>query len=200
MKRASGIDSLVKGVRKPVVKPSKSDKPKKVSVKIVSVGKLLTQGMRKPVVNPTEQRKRFLVLAWQLYKNVKLSEEQRLYLADAFERIGNGESADAALKLKRGKGQKARDDESREKISLVFAQVASKIAPVDGAFPGEGMSLVEAMTSITPFVRKLFGVEASEKYSIEYLQKLWNDPSYAHMRSPFRSPFDPDSPFPLSQS
>lgn len=150
--------------------------------------------MRKPAVNPTEQRKRFLALASQLYKDEELSEEQRLYLADAFERIGNGDSADVALRLKRGRGQKETDDESRQKFSLVFAQVASKIAPVDGPFLGGGMSLVKALESVTPFVRQLFGVEGSEKYSIEYLQKLWNDPSYAHMQNPFRTPFDPDSP------
>lgn len=152
--------------------------------------------MRKPIVNPTEQRKRFLALAYQLRNNINLTEEQRLYLADAFERIGKGGvSADEVLYLKRQKGQKERNDISRQRISIVFALVAKKIAAVDSPFPGEGMSLIDALESVTPLVRQLFGVEDSEKYSIEYLQKLWNDPSYAHMRTPFRSPFDPDSPF-----
>jgi hypothetical protein len=152
-------------------------------------------GMRKPVVNPTEQRKRFLVLAEQLYKGIPLSDEQIEHLASRFERIGNGESSDAVFHLKRNPGQKIDNEEHRQKMSLVFVQIAHYIASPDGYPKGEGLSLIDAFEKVAPLARGLFGEDKnSEKYSPEYLSKVWNDPSYRHMRTTLRTPFDPDSP------
>lgn len=63
--------------------------------------KPLKQGTRKPTVSPTEQRKLFRSVAAQLRRGESLSEDQTRYLAEAFDRIGSGESADKALQLKR---------------------------------------------------------------------------------------------------
>lgn len=153
------------------------------------------QGMRKPVPNPTEQRTRFLALAAQLRKGTPLNDKQIEYLASGFEKIGNGESSDAVFHLKRNPGQKIDNEEHRRKMSLVFVQIAHYIASTDGYPKGEGLSLTEAFEKVAPLARGLFGEnENSEKYSPEYLSKVWNDPSYRHMRTTLRTPFDPDSP------
>ena len=153
------------------------------------------QGMRKPVPNPTEQRTRFLALAVQLRKGKPLNDEQIEYLASGFERIGNGESSDAVFHLKRNRGQKIDNEEHRRKMSLVFVRIADYLAFRDGHPYGEGPTLTEALEKVAPFARALFGDDKnSENYSPEYLSKVWNDPSYRHMRTTLRTPFDPDSP------
>jgi hypothetical protein len=119
-----------------------------------------------------------------------------LNLASGFERIGYGESSDAVFHLNRKRGQKIDNEEHRRTMSLVFIQIAHYIAPRDGWPRGEGLSLIEAFEKVGPRARALFGEdENSEKYSPEYLRKVWNDPSYGHMRTTVRTPFDPDSPF-----
>ncbi len=153
------------------------------------------QGMRKPIPNPTEQRTRFLALAVQLRKGTPLNSEQIEYLASGFEKIGNGESSDAVFNLKRNPGQKIDNEEHRRTMSLVFVQIAHYISSPDGYTKGEGLSLTEAFEKVAPLARALFGEDKnSEKYSPEYLSKVWNDPSYRHMRSTLRTPFEPDSP------
>lgn len=151
-------------------------------------------GRRKALVNPTEQRERLGALAVQLKEGTPLNAAQMTYLADVFEKISQGEKADDALHLSRTKGQRKLDEQSRQKISLVFSMVASLIAPADGQFSGEGLTLIAALERTSPLVKELFGVEESDRYSVEYLKNLWYDPSYAHMRNPFRSSFEPDFP------
>ena len=159
------------------------------------------QGMRKPVPNPTEQRTRFLALSLQLRRGTPLNDEQIEYLASGFERIGNGESSDTVFHLKRNPGQKIDNEDHRRTMSLVFAQIAYYTSPPDGHTKGEGMSLTEAFEKVAPLARALFGEDKnSEKYSPEYLSKVWNDPSYGHMRTTLRTPFDPDSPLPYLPS
>jgi hypothetical protein len=154
------------------------------------------QVMRKPIPNPTEQRNRFLNLAVQLRQGTPLNDDQTEYLASRFERIGKGESSDVVFHLKRNPGQKIDNEEHRRRMSLVFLQVAHLIASPDGSPKGEGLSLIEAFEKVGPLARALFGEDKnSEKYSPEYLSKVWNDPSYGHMRTTLRTPFDPDSPF-----
>jgi hypothetical protein len=151
--------------------------------------------MRKPVVNPTEQRTRFLALAVQLREGPQLSDEQIEYLASGFERIGKGESSDAVFHLKRNPGQKIDNEEHRRTMSLVFIQIAHYIASPNGRPEGEGLTLKEAFEKVAPLARALFGEDKnSENYSPEYFNKIWNDPSYKHMKTTFRTPFDPDSP------
>ena len=155
----------------------------------------LQQGMRKPVISPTEQRKRFLALAVQLRKGTPLNSEQIAYLASGFEKIGNGESSDAVFHVKRNQGQKIDNEEHRRKMSLVFVQIAHYISSPDEYTKGEGLSLTDAFEKVGPLARALFGEDKnSEKYSPEYLSKVWKDPSYGHMRTTLRTSFDPDSP------
>jgi len=152
---------------------------------------------RKALVNPTEQRERLGALAVQLRDGTPLNASQMAYLADVFEKISQGGKADDALHLSRAKGQRKLAEQSRQKMSFVFSMVASLIAPVDGQFPGEGLTLIAALERVSPLVKELFGVEESDKYSVEYLKNLWYDPSYTHMHNPFRSSLDPDFPEPL---
>lgn len=152
------------------------------------------RGMRKPVVNPTEQRKFFLALAAQLRSGTPLSTKQAEYLADRFEKMGHGDSADAVFLLKRTPGQKIDNEDHRRKMSLVFVQIAHYMAPPDRFPPGEGLSLTEAISKVVPLARELLGNKNSDQYSEEYLYKLWHDPSYAHMKTTVRTPLDPDSP------
>ena len=157
------------------------------------------RGMRKPIANPSEQRKRFLALGMYLKAGEPLTKAHREYLADRFVRIGNGESADAVFHLKRGPGQSEDDELRRQKISVVFAHVAELMCLAGDGYPGsgEGLSLDKALEKAAPLARRLFGVEDSDQYDALYLRKLWYDPSYAHMRTPVRTPFDPDSPVPF---
>jgi len=157
------------------------------------------RGMREPTINPTEQQTRFLALGVHLREGKQLTKEQTEYLADCFVRIGNGESADVVFHLKRGPGQSKHDELSRQKISVVFAHVAELMCLAGDGYPGsgEGLSLDKALEKVVPLARKLFGVEDSDQYDARYLRKLWYDPSYAHMKTPVRTPFDPDSPVPF---
>ena len=157
-------------------------------------------GMREPVPNPTEQRVRFVALAHSLRDGIPLSKEHTEYLASCFEKIGRGESADVVFLLKRRRGQRAKDEDQRRKMSLVFAQIAHYIASTEGHPPGEGLSLTEALQKVVPLAQAIFGVDNTESYSPEYLNRVWHDPSYAHMRTTLRTPFDPDSPLAFAPS
>ena len=70
------------------------------------------------------QLKRFRELSRRLNQGESLTAEEQQYFAKAFERIGNGESADLVFEIKRGPGDKARDDIQKKKISLIFQLVA----------------------------------------------------------------------------
>ena len=153
--------------------------------------------LRKPIPTELDQRKRFKALAHFLRRGNQLTTEQAHYLADRFDRIGNGESADSVFYLKRTAGIKAADEVARRNISFIFSLVATWILPTDGPFPGAGLNLEMALEKASTLARDLFENENPDTYSVEYLKKLWHDPSYCHMRSPFRSPLDPDSPYPI---
>ncbi|NDG19762.1 MAG: hypothetical protein EB117_16065 [Betaproteobacteria bacterium] len=157
------------------------------------------RGMRKPIPTPQEQQIRFLYLAMHLKAGKPLTKELADYLADGFLRISAGESADVVFHLKRGPGQSEDDELRRQKISVVFAHVAELMCLAGDGYPGsgDGLSLDKALEKAAPLARRLFGVEDSDQYDALYLRKLWYDPSYAHMRTPVRTPFDPDSPVPF---
>jgi hypothetical protein len=154
------------------------------------------RGMREPTINPTEQQTRILALGVHLKDGKQLTKEQTEYLADCFVRIGNGESADVVFHLKRAPGKSEDGEERRRKMSLLFTYLAQLMARRVEEFPelGEGLSPDEAFEKAEPMARELFGAEGTNSYSVEYLRKLWYDPSYAHMRTTFRTPFDPDAP------
>jgi hypothetical protein len=155
---------------------------------------------RRAIINPIEQRKRFLLLAAHLRNGKNLTDDQSRYLASAFEKIGNGESADKVFHLKRGQGQTQIAEKRRTTMSLVFAQVAHYMSPKDGFPPGEGLNLNDAMEKVVPLARSLFStIDNPDSYSMEYLLKCWHDPSYAHMRTTYRTALDPDSPFAITQ-
>ncbi len=156
------------------------------------------KGTRQPRINPTEQRKLLLYLAQQIRNGLALTKEQSEYLASCFERIGNGESADAVFHVKRGRGQKIDNESRRIKMSLVFSFIAQLISPQSEDSFGAGMTLIDAFIKAGPLARELMGTDDPNAYSPEYLSKLWNDPSYAHMKTTLRTPLDPDSPFALT--
>ena len=148
------------------------------------------------------QLKRFRELSRRLNEGESLTVEEKIYFAKAFDRIGNGESADLVFRIKRGPGDKARDDTQKKKISLIFQLVATAILPKatanDSASSrafGLGMTLEQAFEWVSPRASELFGNESPSAYGPEHLKKLWYDPQYAHMKSPFRSAQDLDSPF-----
>lgn len=151
---------------------------------------------RKPVPGEMDQRKRFKALAHFLRQGNPLTTEQAQYLADSFDLIGDGESADIAFRLK-ARGHQATDEAARRNISFLFSLVATWILPADGPLPGYGWTLQAALERASELARDQFKSENPDSYSVEYLKKLWNDPSYGHMRSPFRSALDPDSPYPI---
>ena len=159
--------------------------------------KKVKNGNRKPIVNPTEQRKGFLQLAEQLRSGQPLLQAQMDYLAPRFQRIGEGESADLVFHLKRQPGQKIEDEERRKKMRLVFSLIATLKASPHERLNGENLPLHIALEKGSELARTLFGESDPDSYSPEYLNKLWHDPSYEHMKSTFVDYRDPDSPFPF---
>lgn len=152
-------------------------------------------GQHKPRPTPTDQRKRFLALAVQIRHGVPLTNDHLVYLANAFEKIGMGESADAVFFLKRQKGQSVKNENHRQHMSLVFSYIAQLLASPSQHPEGEGLTLDEALEKASLFAQNLFCDQNPDSYTSEYLYRIWLDPSYAHMKTTFRSPFDPDSPF-----
>ena len=141
------------------------------------------------------QRNLMLELSIQLRASKPLTSEQEAYLADVFEKIGNGTSADEAFYLKRKKGQKIKDDEIRKGMSFITQVIACSILPIDHPFVwGKGLSLNEAFEEASILAKKHFSNGSA--YDIEYIKKWWYDPKNEHMRSPFRNHLQPDSPYP----
>ena len=140
------------------------------------------------------QRNLMLELSIQLRASKPLTSEQEAYLADAFEKIGNGASADEVFHLKRKQGQSIKDDEIRQGMSFITQVIACSIQPIGHPFFGRGLSLSEAFEGASLLAKKHFS--NGNAYDVEYIKKWWYDPRNEHMRSPFRNHLQPDSPYP----
>ena len=125
-----------------------------------------------------------------------LTDAQRTYLSAILFRISKGEDANEVLGLKRGRGDSEKDETARQRLSLILHWVAGQVDPADG---GQAMSIEDAcelaQTTIVPAAKRMYPGADDTAYDVEYLARRWSEPSFKHLRSPLRGPYDPDFPY-----
>lgn len=157
------------------------------------------------------QRKRFLAAAHFLRTTKKLTRKQRLYLALAFEKIGNGISADEALGLKYRPGHSEAKEISREDLGLIFHWVSCYVQPDFDGTPGlsvsQALDAVFEISNTGSWTSPLSGETYTFKdasgriqspfrpYSRETLSKAWYDKKNEHLKRLYCGPLDEDSPY-----
>lgn len=146
-------------------------------------------------MNPLDNRKRLIAFAEKMSNQTPPSEAEYAFLKNAFYRIGNGEDANYVLGVKFGRGQSLSDAKQRQALSFIIMWIESAIQPVDGENPGLGYSVSEACEKAAPVLRKMLGVEDTDKYDAEYIRQCYYKKEFEHMRSETRGVFDRDSPF-----
>jgi len=135
-------------------------------------------------MNPLDHLKRIKSFAEQLKNKQPLTAEQYQYLANVFERIGNGEDANHVLGINYKRGSSEKDAEARQQISLAMHWIASAIQPETNE--GLGYTLDKAFEEAEKYFRD---------FSYEMLKKHWYALDKKHMQNPSRGAFDPDSPY-----
>jgi len=162
------------------------------------------------------QRKRFLAAAHYLRTTKKLTRAQRLYFALAFERIGHGMSADAALGLKYTAGHSEAKEIAREDLAFIFHWVTCALEPdIEG---NPGLTISQALDAVYEIARDgkwtspLSGRTHSYKdtkgqirspfrpYSRETLSKAWYSANNADLKRLYCGPLDTDSPYDFVRS
>ena len=146
-------------------------------------------------MNPLDVRKQLHVFAEKMGAHQQLNQEEYQYLANVFMRIANGEDANAVLGVKFHRGNSFADAKLRQGLSFIIHWIECAIQPEDADIPGLGYSVSKACVEAAPILRKMMGVEDSDKYDAEYIRKCYYKPDFAHMRSEFRGILDQDSPF-----
>lgn len=141
-------------------------------------------------MNPLDTRKRLADFARQMRSGKPLQLKQRAFLADAFERMANGEDAAIVFGLKYQVGQSKRDAEVRQKWSFILHWIAGATEPGPGF-----IALEQAFANAVPVAQRLFNDSTGKKYDADYIKQRWHNPDYAHMQSAGRGVFDPDSPY-----
>ena len=145
-----------------------------------------------------DQQRILLNLALQIQQGEPLSDEQLMFLAVAFYRIGSGEDANKVLSVRLGPGQKLSDVIARRRMSLILHWVAGAVqpAPESGTKPQSvEAACVDAAIKVVPLAKEMFPGADDRDYNAEYIMRCWSDPAYAHMRSPNRGWVDPDFPY-----
>ena len=146
-------------------------------------------------MNPLDTRKRLADFARQMRSGKPLQRKQRAFLAEAFERMANGEDATIVFGLKYQGGQSKRDAEVRQKWSFILHWIAGATEPVPGS-----ITLEQAFSDAVPMAQKLFNDPTSTRYDLDYIRQRWYKLDYSHMRSVERGIFDPDSPYEIPPS
>ena len=138
------------------------------------------------------QRKRFRALATHLRENKPLNVEVVDYLANAFEKIGAGASADEVFNLKYNRGQKVRDEDFKNNLIKIFPLIATYMSKDSGygLNASQAISAVSAMSygnewthpktkEVIPAMSKGLLLPITE----ENLKKAWSSPEYAQIKS-----------------
>ena len=146
-------------------------------------------------MNPLDVRKRLQAFADKMSMRKKLTIQEYDFLANLFERVANGEDANEVMGVKFGRGNSLSDAKKRQAISCIIHWIECAIQPTDTEIPGLGYSVSQACSEAVPMLRKMLGVDSSEKYDSEYIRQCYYKPEFAHMRSINRGAFDLDSPF-----
>lgn len=171
-------------------------------------------------MSPRNQRKRFLAIAEQIRNgSPPINKDLLAYIAEAFERIGQGEDANSVLGLKYGRGQKKEDEISLEQRSLILHWMTCAMRPENDldefGNPAGGLGLtleqaIDAVISISegswtnPKTKEkctYFDVNGKLKspfnnYTYETLSRLWRESANKHMRTLTQSGTAKNSPYP----
>lgn len=131
------------------------------------------------------KRKLFRQFAKELRSGRPINRKNRDFLARFFEGVGNGESADLLLGLKRSRGQKEKDEKYKEDLARIFHWVRGAM----NEETGYGLNLTQALEAavsvtnngywIDPKTGETFGsprIESNSsfrKFELETLQKEW---------------------------
>ena len=146
-----------------------------------------------------DKRRVLGALSEQLYREEPLSQDQLKYLAAVFYRIANGEDANKVLEVRPGRGQRTSDAIANKRMSLILHWVAGAIAP-NSESKEKPLTVADAcvlaMESIVPVAKIMYPGADKCTYDAEYIARCWSEPAYQHMRSPSRSFFDNDFPYP----
>ena len=166
-------------------------------------------------MNVRTQRKRFGALAIQIREHkIPLSDTQLNYLAEAFEKISEGCSADIALALSHSAGYSDTKEIALEERAKVIHWMFCAMQPVDEG--GYGLDLEQAISAvmdlsqgdwINPFNNKrLIYKDASGKligvfkeYTYETIKKMWYDGENQQFKTTDLSPLAVGSPYPLKK-
>lgn len=148
-------------------------------------------------MNPLDIRKRLQLFAKKMSTQSQLTNEEYEFLANVFDRIANGEDANEVLGVNFVRGHTLKNAKNRQAISFIIQWIECAIQPTTDDLPGLGYSVSEACNEAVPILRKMLGVEDSEKYDAEYIRQCYYKPEFAHMRSTNRGALDQDSPFQL---
>jgi hypothetical protein len=146
-------------------------------------------------MNPLDIKKRLKFFAEKLATHSPLSNEECEYLASSLTRIADGEDANHVFGVKFGRGNSLKDAKNRQAISFIVHWIECAVQPTNGEIAGLGLSVSAACAEAAPILRKMLGVDDSQKYDDEYIRQCYYKPEFAHMRSVLRGTFDQDSPF-----
>jgi len=166
-------------------------------------------------MNVRTQRKRFGALAIQIReRKIPLSDAQLDYLAEAFEKISEGCSADIALALSHSAGYSDTKEIALEERAKVTHWMVCAMQPVDEG--GYGLDLEQAISAvmdlsqgdwINPFNNKRFTYkDANDKpigvfkeYTYDTIKKMWYDGRNQRFKTTDLSPLEVGSPYPLKK-
>ena len=131
------------------------------------------------------KRKLCRQFAKELRSGRPINHKNRDFLARFFEGVGNGESADLLLGLKRSRGQKEKDEKYKEELALIFHWVRGLMNPETGY----GLNLSQALEAAVSVMNNgywthpITGEKSSSpgsrtkspfrKFELETLQKEW---------------------------
>jgi len=131
------------------------------------------------------KRKLYRKFAQELRSGRYINRKNRDFLARFFEDVGNGESADLLLGLKRSRGQKEKDEKYKEDLAFIFHWVHG----VMDEETGFGLNLTQALEAAIsvmnngywghPKTGEIIGSQGGRansplrKFELETLQKEW---------------------------
>jgi hypothetical protein len=132
------------------------------------------------------QRKRFKALSTILKDGGDLTEEQKSYFAQCFEKIGDGADANVALGLKYTRGSSLTDENARIKLKLIFSWIsgATEINERCLNSPESALTVADALNKAA----EIFD------YNYDALRRAWYNKKYAHLKGNSLNPLDIDSP------
>lgn len=166
-------------------------------------------------MNVRTQRKRFGALAIQIReRKIPLTDAQLDYLAEAFEKISEGCSADIALALSHSAGYSNTKEIALEERAKVIHWMFCAMQPANE--DGYGLNLEQAIFAvmdlsqgdwINPINKKRFiykdangkPMKVFKDYTYETIKKMWYESENQQFKTSDLSPLAVGSPYPLKK-